>query len=223
MGNGCNSCWRRYVPQQFQWRPTEHFSFFWFLIAQMQYEMLMQVSEYCKNVSFLLILVHNNLTNKHASSQKTNIKSDVTVCISHFLRLFTYELALVWPCLDITSLERNAPRPIAGQLPPNCVFSPPHSAAGSHDLSLVPDMTCGLGLEADGASVPLCCFRSRVQQFSGFRKSSSRGAVLQQKVALIASQRGKKITLGTFKDGGQRSNSKLTIYTNEMNFEEGTS
>lgn len=40
-----------------------------------------------------------------------------------------------------------------------------------------------------------------------------RGCSSQQKVALIASQRGKKITLDTFKDGGQRSNSKLTNYS----------
>lgn len=38
-----------------------------------------------------------------------------------------YVLALVWPCLDITSLERNVNRirPIPTQLPPNSSFSPP--------------------------------------------------------------------------------------------------
>lgn len=39
----------------------------------------------------------------------------------------SYVLALVWPCLDITSLERNVNRirPIPTQLPPNSSFSPP--------------------------------------------------------------------------------------------------
>lgn len=63
----------------------------------------------------------------------------------------------------------------------NSTFSRPTLQQGSHDLSPAPDMICGLGLEADGASLLLCCFRrrvQRVQQFSGSRKGSSRGAVL---------------------------------------------
>ncbi len=39
----------------------------------------------------------------------------------------SYVLALIWPCLDITSLERNVNRirPIPTQSPPNSSFSPP--------------------------------------------------------------------------------------------------
>lgn len=149
--------------------------------------------------------------------------------LSGFLRLgssplFSYESALVWPCLGITSLERNANRirSIPTQLPPNSAFSPPHSAAGSHDLSHVPDMICGLGLEADGASVPLCCFRrrvQRVQQFSGFRKSSSRGAVLPNERLTWLHHKGARKSPGIpFKMAGRN----FSVCSSWRNFEEAS-
>lgn len=155
----------------------------------------------CLSIVCWSILVHINSTHKHTISQKINIKYEVTVWISKTEFLFSYESALVWPCLGITSPERNANRirSIPTQLPPNSAFSPPHSAAGSHDLSHVPDMICGLGLEADGASVPLCCFRrrvQRVQQFSGFRKSSSEGLFFWTKGWLDCITKGQENHLG---------------------------
>lgn len=109
--------------------------------------------------------------------------------LSVFLRLgsiplWSYKLALVWPCLEITSLERNANhiRPTPTQLPPKLhVLPTPLCCRGHMIFPPAPDMICGWGLEADGASLLLCCFRRRVQRlqrFSGSRKGSSRGAVL---------------------------------------------
>lgn len=36
-----------------------------------------------------------------------------------------------------------------------------YSSEGRYDLFHVPDIICGLGLEADSASAPFCCFRRR--------------------------------------------------------------
>lgn len=179
----------------------------------------------CLSIVCWSILVHINSTHKHTISQKINIKYEVTVWISKTEFPFSYESALVWPCLGITSPERNANRirSIPTQLPPNSAFSPPHSAAGSHDLSHVPDMICGLGLEADGASVPLCCFRrrvQRVQQFSGFRKSSSRGAfLLNERLTWLHHKGARKSPWIPFKMAG----SNVTVYNSWPKFEEGAS
>lgn len=58
---------------------------------------------------------------------KTVILSKEQWLDSSSLSSESYVLALVWPCLDITSLERNVNRirPIPTQLPPNSSFSPP--------------------------------------------------------------------------------------------------
>lgn len=159
-----------------------------------------------------------------------NIKYDVTICISktQFLPALVLQINLGLTLSQYPpSLERNANhiRPIPTQLPPNSTFSHSCSAAGSHDLSPVPDVICGLGLEADGASLPLCCFRRRVQpvqQFSESRKSSSRGTVPPQISWLDRITEGKENLLGhLLKMKG--SEATETLVFSWMNFEESAS
>lgn len=148
--------------------------------------------------------------------------------LSGFLRLsssplFSYESALVWPCLGITSLERNANRirSIPTQLPPNSAFftaplccrvtwSFPRTR---HDLWLrFGGWRCvcaALLFQASGAA---CAAVLRIQE-----EFIQRGCSSERKVDLIASQR--KSPWIPLKMAGRN----FSAYSSWRNFEEGAS
>lgn len=86
-------------------------------------------------------------------------------------------------------------------------------------FSPVPDMICGLGLEADDASVPLCCFRRQLQQFSGFRRSSSRGAALLKKLTRLHHRGGGAFLIPLKME--ETSSTRPSIYGMRTNLEDG--
>lgn len=95
------------------------------------------------------------------------------------LRVLCISLGLTLSRYHIPERNANRIRPIQPSYHQTPHSHHPYSTVGPHDLFHVPDIICGLGLEADGASAPLCCFRHwvhHVQQFSGFRKGLSSGA-----------------------------------------------
>lgn len=147
---------------------------------------------------------------------KTQFLPALVLQISLGLTLSQYHI----PGEECKSYPSN-PNPVTAKLH----VLPPRSVAGSHDLSPVPDMICGLGLEADGASPPLCCFRrrvQRVQQFSGSRMSSSRGGCSSgNKLTWLHHRRGRKSSRIPLKMEGRGATE--TWEFSRMNFDERAS
>lgn len=78
------------------------------------------------NVQCILLTI--SLDNESAARPyKWDKWRNLEILDSSSLSSESFVLALVWPCLDITSLERNVNRirPTPTQLPPNSSFSPP--------------------------------------------------------------------------------------------------
>lgn len=136
--------------------------------------------------------------------------------------LLLYKLALVWPCLAITSLERSANRirPIPTQFPPNSTFS--HPALLQGHMIFPPYQTWFV---ASVWRLTVRLWRSAVSGVGCTVCSSSpdpgrvhpEGLFFWKRADLIASQRGKKIISDTFKDEWEAPE---TLVLSWMNFEE---